>query len=92
VNNRASYPCVYSLPNVICVAAIDSAGRLASFSNFGSTKVHLAAPGVAIKSTVPVNGYDSYSGGRLTSAPLLPPTHVASNMANDGKLQTVVVC
>jgi subtilisin family serine protease len=46
-------PCNVSLPNVLCVAAIDASGNLASFSNFGATSVDVAAPGVGIQSTVP---------------------------------------
>ena len=42
------------LPNKICVAATDNRDNLASFSNFGVKNVDLAAPGVAILSTVPV--------------------------------------
>jgi subtilisin family serine protease len=51
-------PCVPAsatdLPNKICVAATDNRDNLASFSNFGVKNVDLAAPGVAILSTVPV--------------------------------------
>lgn len=47
------YPCNVSLPNVLCVAAIDANGELASFSNFGARSVDIAAPGVNILSTVP---------------------------------------
>ena len=46
-----SYPANYDLPNIIAVAATDSSDRLASFSNFGKSKVHVAAPGVSIFST-----------------------------------------
>ncbi len=47
------YPCNVALPNVLCVAAIDANGGLASFSNYGATSVDIAAPGVDILSTVP---------------------------------------
>lgn len=59
------YPSSYDLPNLIAVAAIDSAGELADFSNYGLESVDLAAPGVDILSTVPGGGgdaLDSYSG------------------------------
>jgi len=46
-------PCNVPLPNVLCVAAIDASGNLASFSNYGATSVDVAAPGVDIQSTVP---------------------------------------
>jgi subtilisin family serine protease len=48
-----SYPCNYPAANLICVAATDNNDRLASFSNYGSTAVDLAAPGVDILSAVP---------------------------------------
>jgi thermitase len=67
-NNDAkeSYPASYDIPNVISVAAIDNKGKLASFSNYGKTKVHLAAPGVNIYSTI-VKGYDSWSGTSMAT-------------------------
>jgi subtilisin family serine protease len=44
------YPAGYSLPNVISVAATDSADALAGFSNYGKTNVMVAGPGVDIVS------------------------------------------
>jgi len=44
-DTTASYPSNYDLPNVIAVAAIDKAGALASFSQYGATTVDLGAPG-----------------------------------------------
>jgi subtilisin family serine protease len=43
------------LPNVIAVAATDQNDELAAFSNFGSTTVQVAAPGVRINSTKPTS-------------------------------------
>jgi subtilisin family serine protease len=51
---------------VVSVAAIDSTGGLAFFSNSGATSVDLAAPGVDIWSTTP-NGYESYSGTSMAT-------------------------
>ena len=45
------YPAGYDLDNVISVAASDRSDRLADFSNYGSSSVDLAAPGVQIVST-----------------------------------------
>ena len=45
------YPCSHDLPNIICVAAVDQNFRLAPFSNYGTTSVQIAAPGVNIVST-----------------------------------------
>jgi thermitase len=50
----AFYPCSYDLPNVICVAASDQNDTLAPFSNFGATRVHLAAPGTRVLGAVGV--------------------------------------
>lgn len=63
-NNDASpsYPASYGLSNIISVAATDSSDHIASFSNFGASSVHLAAPGVSIISTLPGGTYASFSG------------------------------
>lgn len=66
---KRSYPADDRLPNSISVAAVDSNGNLAGFSNFGATTVDLAAPGVNIRSTVP-GGYATYSGTSM-SAPFV---------------------
>ncbi|MCB1174259.1 MAG: S8 family serine peptidase [Leptospiraceae bacterium] len=47
------YPASYNLANIIAVAAVDNSGNLASFSNYGSTTVDIAAPGSNIYSTWP---------------------------------------
>ena len=62
-----SYPAGYDVENVISVAAIDSAGNLASFSNYGAKSVDLGAPGVGIYSTLPSNKYGSYSGTSMAA-------------------------
>jgi subtilisin family serine protease len=67
IDVSASYPTGYDLPNVISVAAINSYGELASFSNYGLTQVDLGAPGVAIISTVPSNKYASYNGTSMAT-------------------------
>jgi subtilisin family serine protease len=43
-------PCTLPQANLICVAALNKNGALASFSNFGAKSVDLAAPGTAILS------------------------------------------
>jgi len=69
VNNDVtpSYPANDTSAAVISVAAVDRSNRLASFSNYGATSVDLAAPGAAIYSTVPGNGYASYSGTSMAT-------------------------
>ncbi|HVR36716.1 MAG TPA: S8 family serine peptidase, partial [Methylomirabilota bacterium] len=43
-----AFPASYDLDNIISVAALDRADRLADFSNFGRNSVDLGAPGVEI--------------------------------------------
>ena len=66
------YPASYGLPNIISVAASDHNDDLASLqswgSNYGEMSVDLAAPGVAILSTLPGNAY-GYMGGTSMAAP-----------------------
>ena len=46
------YPAAYDLPNILSIAAINSSGSLAGFSNYGPTRVDIGAPGVDILSTM----------------------------------------
>lgn len=52
-NNETTptYPCNYTQSNLICVAALDQAYALASYSNYGATSVDVGAPGTNILST-----------------------------------------
>jgi subtilisin family serine protease len=59
-------PCVEPAPNIVCVAATDSADSLAWFSNFGVNNVDLAAPGENILSTIP-GSYDFYDGTSMAT-------------------------
>ena len=60
------YPASFNLPNVLSVAATDSKGQLASFSNYGSN-IKVAAPGVDILSTFPQNTYSKLSGTSMAA-------------------------
>ena len=53
VDASPSYPCSFTTANLVCVAATDVDGSLASFSNYGAGSVDLAAPGVDVLSTIP---------------------------------------
>ncbi|MEQ1555688.1 MAG: S8 family peptidase, partial [Gallionella sp.] len=46
-----TYPCSFTQPNLICVAALDQNYALANFSNFGASSVDVGAPGTNILST-----------------------------------------
>jgi subtilisin family serine protease len=61
------YPASYNAPNVVAVAATDYTDHLASFSNYGSSSVHLGAPGVGIISTTIGNTYSNFSGTSMAT-------------------------
>jgi thermitase len=46
-----TYPCNFTQPNLLCVAALDQSYQLATFSNYGSTSVDVGASGTNILST-----------------------------------------
>jgi subtilisin family serine protease len=48
-----TFPCNYTLSNVVCVAATNPSDALPSFSNTGNLSVDLAAPGSSTLSTEP---------------------------------------
>ena len=62
-----SYPAAYDSPAIVSVAATDSRDSLAWFSNYGTTSVDLAAPGVNIFSTLPGNRYGTLSGTSMAT-------------------------
>jgi subtilisin family serine protease len=65
-----SYPCNYQLDNVIAVAALDRADKLAVFSNYGRNTVHLGAPGVQIYSCTSASDASYFSlDGTSMAAP-----------------------
>jgi subtilisin family serine protease len=76
------YPASYDLPNVIGVAATDATDALGSFSNVGRGTVHVAAPGVAILSTLPEINYWNIPGryGFLSGTSMATP-HVSGVVA-----------
>jgi thermitase len=66
-DKRPHYPSNYDLPNVISVAAMDRNDQLASFSNFGTKTVHIAAPGKEILSTWLNDQYREASGTSMAT-------------------------
>jgi subtilisin family serine protease len=55
------------LPGVVSVSALTSTNTKASFSNFGTNKIHVAAPGVSVFSTLPGGVYGTLSGTSMAS-------------------------
>jgi thermitase len=70
IESKPEYPASYTEGNILTVAATDASGALASFSNFGSKSVDLAAPGDSIYSTYPTSDY-KYLSGTSMAAPLV---------------------
>ena len=72
INNDVTpyYPASFKLDNIVAVTSTDGNDVFASsFSNYGATNVHLAAPGVGLYSTSSQanNSYGYYAGGTGTS-------------------------
>ncbi len=63
----AHYPSGYEHDNIISVAATDGSDSFAGFSNTGVKTVDLAAPGVAILSTTPNDGYSKFDGTSMAA-------------------------
>lgn len=63
----SNYPSCYASSNIISVAATDAYDGLAYFSNYGTSTVHLGAPGVNIYSTVPRSSYQYYNGTSMAT-------------------------
>ena len=59
-------PATFTSPSIVAVAASDGFDDRAGFSNYGSTSVDLAAPGVSIRSTYG-GGYGDLSGTSMAT-------------------------
>jgi subtilisin family serine protease len=60
-------PANCDFPNVISVAAVDRYGKLADFSNYGATRVHVAAPGKNVTSLYIDDGYTIMNGTSMAA-------------------------
>jgi thermitase len=85
----ASYPANYDLPNVVAVAATDSADALASWSQYGRRTVDIGAPGVNIYSTLPHNSYANYSGTSMATPHVTGLAGLIKAKYTDANWQTI---
>lgn len=67
------FPAAFNVPGTITVAAIDQRDNLASFSCYGQSSVHIAAPGSDILSTYP-GDWLAYLSGTSMAAPMVAGT------------------
>ncbi|MDJ0795411.1 MAG: S8 family peptidase [Calothrix sp. MO_167.B12] len=67
--SQPGYPGRYADESGIVVGAVDSNNNMADFSNRAGNHnlAYVTAPGVSVYSTVPNNGYNSYSGTSMAS-------------------------
>jgi subtilisin family serine protease len=89
IDRVASYPASYDCANIISVAAVDNKGALASFSNYGLTRVDVGAPGVNIGSTYPGDDYVYMSGTSMAAPHVTGVTALV--MGVNGTLDTAAV-
>ena len=71
------YPSSYNLPNIISVAATDQNDTRVSFSNYGLTSVHVAAPGVYVLSTIPQGLFSDFSDKEFFAGTSMAAPHVS---------------
>lgn len=67
LSETPAYPASHSLDAIVAVAATDETDGLASFSNYGSVAVDLAAPGALIRSLYPGSLFATSSGTSLAA-------------------------
>jgi thermitase len=84
-----TYPCNFTAPNLVCVAALDRAFALPAFSNCGPTSVDLGAPGVDITSAWPGRALtDDFNS--LGTLDWTSPGGWSYRLLNRGTLHTLV--
>lgn len=68
LKKNAYYPASYNLSNIITVTAYDINLNILPSSNYGTEKVHLAAPGHKIASALPMGRYGYLTGTSQATA------------------------
>lgn len=68
IDEEPVYPASFDTNNMMTVAALDSDGSLASYSNYGPVTVDIAAPGTGIYSTGANGNYAVMSGTSIATA------------------------
>ena len=80
VNANPRYPAGYAIDNVVSVAYTTRNDTLGRLSNYGATKVHLAAPGAAIHSTF-FTSDSAYLGGQFLEGTSYAAAYVSGALA-----------
>lgn len=70
MDETPAFPSAYNFSNQLNVAAATMSMSLIGFSNYGTKTVHVAAPGVGIYSTTPMNQIETMSGTSM-AAPMV---------------------
>jgi subtilisin family serine protease len=87
--NQVHYPAGYA--GAIAITALDGGNRKADFANFGNW-VTLAAPGIAVTSTIvgpDGSGYASWSGTSMSTAFVTGAAALARQMLPDAPVQEI---
>lgn len=80
IDRTPQYPASFGYSNILAVAAVDGGSSIAGFSNFGRKNVDIAAPGVAVLSTLPASSRLGSDYGVLSGTSMATP-HVAGAAA-----------
>lgn len=67
IDTSNKFPAGYNNANILSIAAIAEDNSLAGFSNFGRSRVDMAAPGVRILSSIPGNGFGNKNGTSMAT-------------------------